>query len=258
MSTEKLLTTDVAIIGTGGAGLAAAIEAQEAGAQVLLVEQAETLGGASIISGGGCFVVGSPLQEARGICDTPDQAFEDWIHWGQGSADEAWARFYIEHSLQDLYFWAELFGVKWVDVRMQEGNRVPRWHRPERNGLGITTALINAAQAKGAAEILTRTEATEILTQNRRVCGLRTVNTRTGGMIEIRSKALVVAAGGFNSNLDMIREVRPDLSRFKIMEGSGRGAQGKRAQARTGDRRLPHPYGPHLVLCFCDARLSRP
>ncbi|MBI3057758.1 MAG: FAD-dependent oxidoreductase, partial [Deltaproteobacteria bacterium] len=139
MAEEKHFVTDVAIIGTGGAGLAAAFEARGAGARVAVLEQAESLGGASIISGGGCFIAGSPLQESQGIHDTPDDAFEDWVKWGQGSADEEWARLYIEHTLHDLYFWAEGLGVKWVDVRLQEGKRVPRWHRPDNNGLGITT-----------------------------------------------------------------------------------------------------------------------
>ncbi|MEK6614013.1 MAG: FAD-binding protein, partial [Candidatus Binatota bacterium] len=53
MAEGKHFVTDVAIIGTGGAGLAAAFEAHSAGARVAVLEQAESLGGASIISGGG-------------------------------------------------------------------------------------------------------------------------------------------------------------------------------------------------------------
>ncbi len=227
MATEKRLEVDVAIIGTGGAGLAAAIEARAVGARVALLEQAETLGGASIISGGGCFIVGSPLQEASGIQDTPDQAFEDWVKWGQGSADEVWARYYIDHSLHDLYFWAEALGVRWVDLHHQEGNRVPRWHKPENNGLGLTTALIDAAQSKGIKEILTSTEVTKILMENGRVSGVQAVHSKSGETVEIHSRALLVATGGFNSNIDMVRAIRPDLQRFKIMEGAGNGAQGK-------------------------------
>ncbi|MFQ5902663.1 MAG: FAD-binding protein [Candidatus Binatia bacterium] len=226
MAEQKRIVTDVAILGTGGAGLAAAIEARNAGAQVAMVEQAETLGGASIISGGGCFIVGSPLQESRGIHDTPDEAFEDWVKWGQGSADEQWARFYIEHSLHDLYFWVEGLGVKWTDMKFQEGNRVFRWHRPLNNGLGLTTALIDAARARGVTDILTSTSASRLLTKNGRVSGVSAVNVKSGDPVEIQSKTLVVATGGFNSNLDVIREVRPDLKDFKIMEGSGVGATG--------------------------------
>lgn len=226
MSAKHSLSVDVAIIGTGGAGLAAAIEAQSAGARVAMVEQQETLGGTSIISGGGCLIAGSPLQEKHGIRDNPDIAFEDWVKWGQGAADEVWARFYIEHSLHDLYFWLERLGVKWVGIQPQEGNRLMRWHRPENNGLGTTSTLIRTAQNLGIKDILTSTEATKILRQNGRVCGLEAVERKSGDPIEIRSKVLVVATGGFNANLDMVYEVRPELKPFKVLAGGGVGATG--------------------------------
>ena len=226
MAEPKRIETDVAIVGSGGAGMAAAVEARSAGARVAVIEQAETLGGAAIISGGGCCIAGTPLQESLGIHDDPDQAFEDWVKWGQGAADEPWARFYLEHSLHDLYFWAEGLGVKWVDMKFQEGNRVPRWHRPANNGLGITSAIINAAKARGVTEILTSTPADKIIMNNGRVSGISAVNAKSGDPVEISSKAVLIATGGFNSNLDMVLEARPDLKNDKVMEGSGVGSKG--------------------------------
>lgn len=224
--TERRLDADVAIIGGGGAGVAAALEAGEAGAGAVVVEQDDRLGGTAATSGGGCFIVGTPLQESQGIHDTPDLAFEDWVTWGQGAADEAWARYYIEHTLHDLYFWAEKHGAKWVDLKFQEGNRVLRWHRPARNGLGLMTALIDAMKAKAVATVLTGTRAGKLLTDGGRVCGLRATDVRTGDAVEIRSRTVVVTTGGFNSNLDMVLEARPELKAFKVLEGSGRGATG--------------------------------
>ena len=142
MAGVRQYETDIAIIGAGGAGVAAGIEAREAGARAIAFEQGSELGGAAIISGGGCLIVGSPLQKANGIHDTPDLAFKDWIAWGGPSADAVWARYYIEHTLHDLYHWAEGLGVTWVDLKVQEGNSVLRWTRPDRNGLGLMTHLI--------------------------------------------------------------------------------------------------------------------
>ncbi|HEY2986231.1 MAG TPA: FAD-dependent oxidoreductase [Candidatus Binatia bacterium] len=220
------LEADIAVIGGGAAGIAAALEAGEAGARVVLMEQADTPGGTAAISGGGCLIVGTPLQESQGIHDTPDLAFEDWVKWGQGSADEQWARYYIEHSLHDLYFWAEKYGAKWIDMKFQEGNRVFRWHRPENNGLGLMTALMNGMKAKGATAVLTATAAEKILTRDDRVCGVRAKHLESGTSTEVHSKAVIVASGGFNSNLDMVLEARPEFKAFKVMEGSGRGATG--------------------------------
>ena len=225
MASESLLQVDVAIIGGGGAGIPAAIEAADAGARTVVLEQADSPGGTAAISGGGCFIVGTPLQEAQGIKDTPDLAFEDWVQWGQGAADERWARFYIEHTLYDLYFWAEGLGVKWVDMKFQEGNRVHRWHRPDNNGLGLMTALIKAAESRPNIEIMTSTSAGKLITENGRICGV-VATRRKKETIEIHSKSVVVATGGFNSNIDMILEHRPELKAFKVMEGSGLGATG--------------------------------
>ena len=180
MAEPRQIVTDVVIVGTGAAGMAAAIEAREAGAQVIMVDKAETLGGTSIISGGGCCIVGTPTQNDLGIHDNPDDAFEDWVKFGRGQADEGWARYYVEHSLHDLYFWAEGLGVKWIDMKQQEGNRMMRWHQPMDNGRGITTALIEGAKARGVSEILTSTEVTKVLTQDGRVSGIEAVNLKAG------------------------------------------------------------------------------
>ena len=219
------LQVDVAIIGGGGAGIPAAIEVARAGGKAAVLEQADSCGGTAAISGGGCCIVGTPLQKAQGIEDTPDQAFEDWIKWGQGAADEVWARFYLEHTLHDLYHWAESCGAKWVDMKFQEGNRVFRWHRPDNNGLGLMTAFIKTAESLPNIEILTSTSAVNLLTQNGRVCGV-TATDNKNETIEIHSKTVVVATGGFNSNLDMVLEHRPEFKQFKVMEGSGFGAKG--------------------------------
>jgi len=241
MSVNKSIAVDVAIIGGGGAGLAAAIEAKGAGASVAMIEKTDALGGAAILSGGGCLIAGSPLQEKLGIHDSPDLAFEDWMIWGQGAADEAWVRYYLDHSLHDLYLWAERLGATWESVRPQEGNRVRRWHRPKNAGLGISTVLIEAARKLGVDEILTSTAVSEILRRDGRVCGLKAVNTHSGEELEISSRSLILATGGFNSNLDMILAARPELNGSRILLGGGPGATGEgHALARDLGARLTH------------------
>jgi flavocytochrome c len=221
----SIVGTDVAIIGGGGAGIPAAIEVARAGGKCIVLEQASECGGTAAISGGGCCIVGTPLQKAQGIEDSPDMAFEDWVKWGGGAADEVWARFYLEHTLHDLYHWAEECGATWVDMKFQEGNRVLRWHRPDNNGLGLMTALIAHAQKQPNITIMTSSSAGKLLTENGRVSGVTA--KRTDETIDIRAKAVIVATGGFNSNLDMVLQHRPELKRFKVMEGSGFGAKGE-------------------------------
>ena len=89
------LQTDVVIIGGGGAGIPAAIEVDKIGGKAIVLEAAAECGGTAAISGGGCCIVGTPLQKSQGIKDTPDLAFEDWVKWGGGAADEIWESFTI-------------------------------------------------------------------------------------------------------------------------------------------------------------------
>jgi flavocytochrome c len=225
MAGVKQYETDIAIVGAGGAGVAAGIEARDTGARAIAFEKSSEPGGAAIISGGGCLIVGSPLQQQKSIHDTPDLAFKDWIEWGGPSADAVWARYYIEHTLHDLYHWAERLGVKWVDLKAQEGNSVPRWTRPERNGLGLMTHLIESFRKKGG-EIIPETEITALRLEGGRVTGLEGCNAKTGEPVAVSSKAVVVATGGFNSNLEMVLEFNPALGNHKVLEGSGRGSTG--------------------------------
>ncbi len=217
--------TDVAIVGAGGAGMAAGIEALGAGARATAFEMAAEPGGASIISGGGCLIVGSPLQRERGIEDSPDLAFDDWIRWGGPSVDAVWARYYIEHSLNDLYHWAEELGVGWSFMLPQEGNSVMRWTRPAGNGRELTVRLIEAFRARGG-EIVPNVEITRIRLDGGSAAGLEGRDAETGGAVAVDCKTVLMATGGFNSNLDMILEVRPDLARRRILEGSGPNATG--------------------------------
>ncbi|MFM1816387.1 MAG: Fumarate reductase flavoprotein subunit [Pseudomonadota bacterium] len=225
MPTARHIETDVAIIGAGGAGIPAGIEALDAGARAIVFEKASEPGGAAIISGGGCLIVGTPLQEAHGIEDNPDLAFSDWVKWGGPTVDRDWARTYIEHSLHDLYHWAERNGVTWVDMKPQEGNSVTRWTRAKQSGLGLMTTLITSFRAKGG-EIEAGVEIGEFKIEGGRVTGMLGKDAETGATVDVTARAVVVATGGFNSNLDMILEVRPDLRGERIMEGSGRGSTG--------------------------------
>ena len=225
MAQVKRLETDIAIIGAGAAGMAAGIEALDAGASAIAFERMSEPGGAAIISGGGCLIVGSPLQEQHKIKDTPDLAFDDWVKWGGPSTDVVWARYYIEHTLHDLYHWAEKQGVRWVDMKPQEGNSVVRWTRAENNGLGLTTHLIQAFKKKGGT-LIADTEIAKLKTKGGRVVGVEGINSKTGEKVAVTAKAVVIASGGFNSNLDMVLEFNPGLANDKVLEGSGRGSTG--------------------------------
>ena len=226
MTKRGPLDADVIIVGSGGAGVAAALDAKSAGANVIILESEGELGGATAISGGGCCMVGTPFQSQHGIDDSLDLAFADWIRFGQGAADEEWVRFYIEHSCHDLFEWLSAMGVQWDGFHHQEGNTVPRWHHPVGGGKAIWQALYESALANGIDNWLLNTHATKLVTKDGRVVGLQAMDAGTGEAIDLVGKAVVMATGGFLSNLEMIYEYCPELRQYGIMAGAHVGATG--------------------------------
>ncbi|TVR26738.1 MAG: FAD-binding protein, partial [Nitriliruptor sp.] len=67
-------TVDVLVVGTGGAGLAAAMSAGDAGLSCLLVESTERWGGSTSMSGGGMWLPANPLMTRDGAGDSREEA----------------------------------------------------------------------------------------------------------------------------------------------------------------------------------------
>lgn len=218
---------DVLVAGSGGAGVAAALDAARAGARVAIVESAPDWGGASAISGGGCFLVGTRLQRERGIQDSVDMAYEDWLAWGGDRADPRWARYYLERSNPDVFEWAESLGVTWEELVQHEGNRAPRWTRPTGQGLGLWKVLAAAAREAGVTEWYAEAPVVGIAVQDGRLAGVDLRDGPNGPVVRVTPRALVMATGGYMSNREMIGRHRPDLAALGVYEGSAVSARGE-------------------------------
>ena len=66
--------TDVIVLGSGAAGLTAALAAHESGAQVRVIERFDRVGGTSAVSGGVIWVANNPRQRAAGMADSRAEA----------------------------------------------------------------------------------------------------------------------------------------------------------------------------------------
>lgn len=75
---------DVVILGGGGAGMLAAIEARNAGSSVLLLEKMPIVGGSTGICGGLTSFAGSDEQKGMGINDSNKLFYDDFIKTGEG------------------------------------------------------------------------------------------------------------------------------------------------------------------------------
>jgi flavocytochrome c len=216
---------DVVVVGSGVAGLCAAVEAAEAGSTVVVLERDAGLGGASGMSGGACNIVGTPLQTSLGIEDDVDLALEDWIRTGGPTADAEWARRYLERSFTDVYEWCERLGITWAGLSQPDGNSVPRVHTPAGWGLGIIEALAGRAKSLGV-EINAGFDVDEIVMANGAAQGIR--GSAGGARHQISAGAVVICTGGFASSHELLLEVAPQLRDLpRLLSGGGPSALGQ-------------------------------
>jgi flavocytochrome c len=234
--------TDVIVVGAGISGLSAALELGRGGANVTLVDMSSVFGGHAVMSQGSVSIVATPAQERAGIKDTPDLAFKDFHDWGEDPNTE-WVRYYVDNSRREIYDWLDELGVRFSEVASSSGNSVPREHQPEGRGIGLVTPIYRACLALGHIEFLWNSKVEQLLRDNDRVIGVQVRDVRTGRDRELRGKGVILATGGFQSNLDMVREFWPAEFRFpdKILAGSGRHSIGLGHQlAQTVGGELVH------------------
>jgi len=175
------LEADVIVIGSGAAGLSAAIKARDGGASVIVVEANYDIGGHAIISGGNVPLGGgTSAQKKYGIADSPDSVFSDLTDWtivqNNGWPDYRYndrevMRAFADHCAPTYEFLLEN-GVEFRPIAPDNqgghnlGNSAPRenhcfWTKGpgyespnNRGGTGLIRPLENSARAKGVKFLL--------------------------------------------------------------------------------------------------------
>lgn len=252
--------TDVLVIGFGCAGAAAAFEAAEAGADVLVLERAGAAGGSSALSGGELYLGGgTPVQRACGFEDTADDMFA-YLKAALGpGADEEKLRLYcdgsaehfrwftdrgltFEPSLWDAPTWMPTSkdGLMWLGENAWPYTTVarpaPRGHRPATESFGgwlVMDKLVAAARGAGA-RCHTDTLATAlIVADDGRIVGVTA--RRYGEDVAYRArKGVVLTTGGFVDNEEMLADHAPHLlGHGKVSDGLDDGG-GIRMAAASG------------------------
>lgn len=231
--------SNVIIVGAGISGLASALELGRGGATVTVIDMSSVFGGHAVMSQGSLSIVGSPVQERQGEPDSPDLAYNDFLKWGE-DADAEWVRFYVDHSQEMIYDWVTELGVKFESVVPSMGNSVPREHQPAGRGIGLVAPIFRACQDQPTIRFVWNTKVEQLLQTDGKVTGVVGRDVRTQEESRFEADAVILATGGFQNNLDMVREFWPAEFRFpeKILIGSGRHSIGlghKLAQEAGGD-----------------------
>jgi succinate dehydrogenase/fumarate reductase flavoprotein subunit len=110
---------DVLIVGSGGGGMTAALTAQAAGLDALVVEKSPHFGGSTALSGGGIWVPGAPAQRREGYNPSPEEVVKYLLRITDGLVSEARIRQYVDSAPQMLEFLENLSG--WFEFVWKPG-----------------------------------------------------------------------------------------------------------------------------------------
>lgn len=214
---------DIVVIGGGGAGMTAAIQAVQDGAtDVVILEKMPITGGNTTRSTGGLNASGTSYQEAEGIEDSVELFVEDTMKGGKELNDKELVTVMAENSV-DAVDWVNEIGGDLSVVGMFGGASVKRIHRPsDTSAVGpMLVKALNAKVEELGIPVLTETTAEKILVDDSgKVCGV-TGTDKDGGTFTIDCTAVVLATGGFGANSDMVVEYQPDLEGFCTTNHAG-------------------------------------
>lgn len=202
---------DLCVIGAGASGTAAAWAAAEKGMKVITLEKSGLPGGTGKYSEG-IFAVESAMQRNWNYGLTKDEAFMKIMNYGHWRGNARMVRAFVDRSA-DTIDWMIKNGVKFEKLFSNYPNGLYTWHIYEGRGAGWINLFIDKYKKAGQT-LLTNTWGQKLITENGRVVGVEATN-KAGDKITIRSKATIIATGGFFDNKTM----REKYLRFADADG---------------------------------------
>jgi succinate dehydrogenase/fumarate reductase flavoprotein subunit len=216
-------TCDVLVIGGGGAGLAAAIEARSGGASVILIEKNPELGGSTAWSIGSFTATQTPQQLAEGIEDGPDGHFEDMPKFAGTLAERdnlALRRLLVDNANETLR-WLMDMGVEFFGPMPEPPHEKPRMHNVLPNSRAYIYHVGKHARRIGV-DIRTGTRATRFLVEGGRVTGAACDGP--DGPIVFHAGATVLASGDYTANEELkAKYISPEVALVDPMNPTATG-----------------------------------
>ena len=218
----EVKSADIVVIGAGGAGMSAAIEAAQKGAtNVVILEKMPFTGGNTVRATGGLNASETQYQKRDGIEDSNDLFYEDTMKGGKNLNDPELVRTLVENSAAAVD-WVNEIGGDLSVVAQFGGASVKRIHRPsDTSAVGpMLVKTLNAKLDELGIPVLLETKATKIIAdKDGNITGVEAEDEN--GEFVINTKAVILATGGFGANPDMVVKYAPQLAGFITTNHSG-------------------------------------
>ncbi len=206
---DQVIDADVVIVGAGGAGITAAIEAKSQGAEnVVVIEKMDITGGNTRMSGGEFAAPGNWVQLSEGITnDSVEMFYNDIYEGGYKKGKPELIRIIAEKALETAEWLKDEVGVEYRDTQSwYGGHEVARTLWPKGDGPAYVDTLENKARELGV-DFYLQTEATELVKDSSgRVSGVNALHKDGAKYTFNASKGVILTTGGFGANVEMRQE----------------------------------------------------
>ncbi len=246
----------VVVLGAGACGLIAALSAQQAGQDVIVIERDRTPSGSTALSSGFIPAAATAAQAAQGIHDDPALFAADILRKSHNTADpDEAAR--VARAVGPALDWlgqdhAIPFHV--LDGFLYPGHSRHRMHAvPERTGAALIARLLAAAET-AAVPLLTEARATTLFADEAgRIHGVR-VERPDGATEDIEAATLILACNGYGGAPDLLARHIPEIADAiyfghagnqgdALRWGEALGAEARDLGAYQGHGNVAHPHG---------------
>jgi succinate dehydrogenase/fumarate reductase flavoprotein subunit len=196
-------THDVIVVGGGGSGLAAAIEARALGRDVLLLEKNPQLGGSTGWSVGSVTASGTPHQARKGVVDSPEEHWRDMAGFNGDldARDNPALRRVLADEMPDTFRWLLKHGLRFYGPMPEPPHSKPRMHNVLPNSRAFITHLGKAARRAGVT-IQCGARAKALVMEEGRVAAID-CDTVDGPQRFRARDGIVLATGDFTSDPEL-------------------------------------------------------
>ena len=231
-------THDVVVVGGGGSGLAAAIEARALDRDVVLLEKNAQLGGSTAWSVGSVTASGTPHQVRKGIVDSPAEHWRDMAGFNGDldARDNPALRRVLADAMPETFRWLLKHGVRFYGPMPEPPHSKPRMHNVLPNSLSFITNLAKAARRAGVT-IVCGARATALVVEHGRVVAID-CETADGARRFRARGGIVLATGDFTSD--------PEL-KAQFMGPQEAKIDGVNVTATGDGQKLALPLGARIV-----------
>lgn len=199
----ETMDVDLCIVGAGGCGVAAALQAKQIGVENLLVIEKQDVTGGSFIGTEGMFAVGSHWQKEAGETATSAEIIQECMTYHHWQPEYDLYRTFFDKTA-DTIDWLEENGVEFDHVQAL-GNSHTCWHiykGSNHPGVEFMASLTKAATDAGVTFETGLSGKKLLLGDNGEVKGLL-AQRKDGTVVEIDAPAVIVATGGYANNTEL-------------------------------------------------------